>query len=69
MSITEADNWLKGFAAWFDWNAPIPDSKCPFTKGVLLENFLNERLLSKLRTNVTVTMDTLVMGNKGLIDN
>ena len=23
MTLTEADNWLKGFAAWFEWNAPL----------------------------------------------
>ena len=68
MSITEADNWLKGFTAWFDWNAPILDSKGPLTKRVLLENFLDERLLSKLKTDVTVTMDTPVLGNEGLIN-
>ena len=68
MSITETDNWLKGFTAWFDWNAPILDSKGPLTKRVLLENFLDERLLSKLKTDVTVTMDTPVLENEGLID-
>ena len=68
MSMTEADNWLKGFTAWFDWNAPILDSKGPLTKQVLLKNFLDERLLSKLQTDITVTMDTPVSGNKGLID-
>ena len=68
MSITEADNWLKGFTAWFEWNAPILDTKGPLTKRIILENFLDERLLSKLRTDVTVTLDTLVLGNRGLID-
>ena len=53
MSITEANNWQKGFTAWFDWNAAILDSKGPLTKRVLLENFLDKRLLSKLRTDVT----------------
>ena len=52
-SITEAVNWLKGFTAWFDRNTPILDSKGPLTKRVLLENFLDKRLLSKLRTDVT----------------
>ena len=23
MSLTEADTWLKGFTAWFEWNASI----------------------------------------------
>ena len=32
MSITEADNWLKGFTAWFDWNAPILDKTSPSGK-------------------------------------
>ena len=52
MSLSEADNWLKGFTAWFDWNAPILNNKDPVTKRVLLENFLDERLLSKLRRNL-----------------
>ena len=38
MSLMEADNWLKGFTAWFDWNAAILNSKGPLTKWVLLEN-------------------------------
>ena len=68
MSITEANNWQKGFTAWFDWNAPILDSKGPLTKRVLLENFLNKRLLSKLRTDITVMMETPPFGNEGLIN-
>ena len=68
MSLTEADNWLKGFTAWFDWNAPILNSKGPLTKRVLLENFLDERLLSKLQTDNSVTLDTPVLGHGGIID-
>ena len=68
MSITEADNWLKGFTAWFEWNAPILDTKDPITKRIILENFLDERLLSKLRMDVTVMMSTPVLGNNSLID-
>ena len=47
MTLTEADKWLKGFAGWFKWNPSILDSKCPLTKRVLLENFLDDRLLLK----------------------
>ena len=68
MSITEADNWLQGFTAWFEWKAPILDTKDPITKRIILENFLDERLLSKLQTDTTVTMGTPVLGNNGLID-
>ena len=64
MTLTEAKNWLKGFAAWFKWNASILNSKCPITKRVLLENFLDERMLSKLQTDVTVTMDTPITAKK-----
>ena len=67
MTLTEAENWLKGFAAWFNWNASILDSKSPVTKRVLLENFLDEKMLLKLRTDVTVTMDTPITGDDGLI--
>ena len=59
MSLTEADNWLKGFTAWFKWNASILDSKCPLTKRVLLENFLDDRLISKLQKDATVTIKAL----------
>ena len=38
MTFTEAENWLKGFTAWFKWNSLILDRKCPVTKQVLLEN-------------------------------
>jgi hypothetical protein len=68
MSLSEADNWLKGFTVWFDWNAPILNSKGPLTKGILLENFLDDRLLSKLQTDDSITMDTPVLGHGGIVD-
>ena len=68
MSLTEADNWLKGFTALFDWNAPILNSKGPLTKRILLENFLDERLLSKLQMDDSITMDTPVLGHRGIVD-
>jgi hypothetical protein len=68
MSLSEADNWLKGFTAWFDWNAPILNNKDPVTKRVLLENFLDERLLSKLQIDDSITMDTPVLGHGGIVD-
>ena len=67
MTLTEAENWLKGFTAWFKWNASILDNKCPVTKRILLENFLDERMLSKLRTDDTITSNTPVTGDGGLI--
>ena len=67
MTITEAENWLKGFVSWFKWNAPILDNKDPATKRVLLENFLDDKMLSKLRADVTITDDTLIEGDGGLI--
>ena len=68
MSITEADTWLKGFTAWFEWNAPILDTKNPTTKRILLENFLDDRLRSKLQTDTTITTDTPVLGSDGIIN-
>jgi hypothetical protein len=68
MSLTEADNWLKGFTALFDWKAPILNSKGPLTKRILLENFLDERLLSKLQMDDSITMDTPVLGHRGIVD-
>ena len=38
------------------------------TKSVLLENFINERLLSKLQTDASITMNTAVLGHGGVID-
>ena len=68
MSLTEADTWLKGFTAWFEWNASILISKDPLTKRVLLENFIDERLLSKLQTDASIRMKTAVLGHGGVID-
>ena len=68
MSLTEADTWLKVFTAWFEWNASILNSKDPLTKQVLLENFIDERLLSKLQTDASITMNTPVLGHGGVID-
>ena len=48
--------------------APILNSKGPLTKQVLLENFLDERLLSKLQTDTSITMNTPVLGHGGVID-
>ena len=67
MTLTEAENWLKGFVYWFNWNASILDSKSPVTKRVLLENFLDDKMLSKLRADITVTIDTPIAGDDGLI--
>ena len=67
MTLTEAENWLKGFVSWFKWNAPILDSKSPATKRVLLENFLDDKMLSKLRADITITIDTPISGDDGLI--
>ena len=68
MSITEADTWLRRFTVWFEWNAPILDTKDPITKRVLLENFIDERLRSKLRADTTITTNTPVLGTNGIID-
>ena len=46
----------------------ILNSKGPLTKRVLLENFLDERLLSKLQKDTSVMIDTPVLGHRGIID-
>ena len=68
MSITEADTWLKKFTAWFEWNAPILDTKHPTMRRAILENFLDDRLISKLQTDTTITTDTPILGSDGIIN-
>ena len=48
MTLTKAENWLKGFTAWFKWNAPTLDKKTLVTKLILLENFPYERMLFEI---------------------
>ena len=67
MTLEEAENWLKKFEEWFIWNKAILDRKGYQTQRVLLENFLDERMLSKMHTDNSVTSETLIPGEGGLL--
>lgn len=67
MTLEEAENWLAKFEAWFKWNKEILNRKGLQTQRILLENFLDERMIYKLRTDDTVTSDTPIRGKGGLI--
>ena len=58
MSLEEAWHWLRKFDQWFIWNATVLSKKGSVTQRVLLENFLDERMLSRIKSDVTVTATT-----------
>ena len=60
MTLEEARNWIRKFDEWFKWNAAILSRKDSVTQRVLLENFLDERMLSKIKSDITVTDATLI---------
>ena len=55
------------FDQWFIWNKAILYRKGYHTQRVLLENSLNVRMLSKMKTNVTVTAETPIQGGGRLL--
>ena len=61
MSLEEAANWLKKFEEWFNWNEAI-NKKEYQTRRVILTNFLEEKILSNLRTDDTFTRETPIRG-------
>ena len=60
MTLEEARNWIRKFDEWFKWNAAILNKKDSVTQRVLLENFLDERMLSRIKSDITVTDETLI---------
>ena len=58
MMLKEANNSIMKFDEWFKWNTAILSKKDNVTQRVLLENFLDERLLSKIKSDITVTNTT-----------
>ena len=69
MSLEEARHWIQKFDKWFKWNATVLSKKDNVTQRVLLENFLDERMLSRIKSDVTVTDATLIQGHNRLLKN
>ena len=67
MTLEEARNWIRKFDEWFKWNTTVLTKKDSITQRVLLENFLDNRMLSKIKSDVTVTDATLIVGPNGLL--
>ena len=67
MRLEEAKKWIKKFDEWFKWNRVILERKDHDTQRVLLENFLNEKMLSKMKTDTTVADETPIRGANGLL--
>ena len=51
----------------FIWNSTVLSKKGNVTQRVLLENFLDERMLSRIKLDVTVTATTPIQGPDGLL--
>ena len=58
MTLEKARHWLRKFNQWFWWNATVLTKKDCETQRVLLENFLDERMLSRVKWDVMVTANT-----------
>ena len=67
MTLAEAEQWFTRFDGWFEWNEAILNRKGYQTQRIILENFLDERMVYKLRTDDTVTSETPIRGKEGLI--
>ena len=68
MRLEEAKKWIKKFDEWFKWNRAILERKDHDTQRVLLENFLNEKMLSKMKTDTTVADEIPIRGANGLLE-
>ena len=68
MTLEEAKNWIRKFDEWFKWNVGILNKKDNVTQRVLLENFLDKRMLSKIKSDITVTDARLIRGANGLLE-
>ena len=56
--ITQLLGYVQQFT--FKWNAAILNKKDSVTQRVLLENFLDKRMLSRIKSDITVTDETLI---------
>ena len=67
MSLEEAQYWLRKFDQWFVWNAKVLIKKGLVAQRMFLENFLDERMLSKVQSDVLVNPSTPIQGPNGLL--
>ena len=67
MTLEEARHCTRKFDQWFQWNATVLTKKDCETQRVLLENFLDEKMLSRVKSDVTVTANTPIRGPHGLL--
>ena len=67
MTLEEARIWLRKFDQWFKWNTNVLQKKGLVAQRVLLENFLDNRMLSKVQSDGTINKNTPVQGPDGLL--
>ena len=67
MTLEEARTWLRKFDKWFEWNAPILAKKDAEMQKAILENYLDDRMLSRMKTDATIKPDTPIRGPDGLL--
>ena len=67
MTHEEARIWLRKFDQWFKWNANILQKKGLVAQRVLLENFLDNRMLSKVQLDGNINESTPIQGPDGLL--
>ena len=68
MTLEEARTWLRKFDKWFEWNAPVLAKKNQDMQRAILENYLDDRMLSRMKTDATVKPDTPIRGPNGLLE-
>ena len=67
MLLEEAQHWLRKFDQWFKWNTTVLSKKDNVTQRLLLENFLDESMLSRIKSDITVTDAMPIQGPNGLL--
>jgi len=67
MTLEEARIWIRKFNQWFVWNATILSKKGLVAQRVLLENFLDDRMLSKVQSDGIINENTPVQGPDELL--
>ena len=68
MTLEEARHWIRKFDQWFDWNSAVLAKKSRQTQRVILENFLDDRMISRVKSDATVNPDTPIRGPDGLLE-
>jgi hypothetical protein len=68
MSLEEETKWLTNFESYLDWNKRIIAKRSISSIRNLLESSLDASLVSKLQTDMTVTAETEVRGEAGVLE-